>query len=153
MKLESVEALMKKPEVRGQEDYGLQSSSKRFPDGGSYRMEISGVERPSVLEATIDEMSKRKVPIHRMISVVMGATLLNKQELKDLAQMVVEAKLEVILTPASRAPWALAGSCSRREGILRPSLPGIRELLKNEFIAIVMSYRHPFNTPRLVPTG
>jgi len=116
MNLKSVEALMHKSGIPGRDNYHLQSSSKRFPDGGSYRMEISGIERPSTLEATIDEMNKRKVPIHRIISVVMGATLLDRQELKDFAQMAAEARLEVILTPGPRAAWDIGRHLVTPEG-------------------------------------
>jgi len=99
---------------------------KRFPDGGSYRMEISGIERPSVLEATIAEMNKRRVPIHRIISVVMGATLLDRQELKDFVQMAAEAKLDVILTPGPRAAWDVGRHLVTPEGgVLWPSLSGL----------------------------
>ena len=64
-----------------------------------------GVERPNVLEAVVDEMRKRNIALHRMISVVMGATFLDKQELEDFAQMAADAKLEVILVPGPRRAW------------------------------------------------
>ena len=96
---------MERVGIPGRDAYDLPTSNKRFPDGAWYRMEISGVERPQVLEALIDEMNKRKVPIHRLISVVMGATLLDDAELKDFAQMAAEAGCEVILTPGPRSAW------------------------------------------------
>ena len=99
MKLDDVSKLMEKAGVPGKDAYDLPTSTKRFPDGGWYRMEISGIERVNVLLAVIDEMNKRKVPIHRVISVVMGATLLDKSELKEFANAAREAKLEVIMTP------------------------------------------------------
>jgi hypothetical protein len=69
-----------------------------------------------VLAALIDEMNKRRVPIHRIISVVMGATLLDKSELRDFAQMAAEAKLEVILTPGPRASWDVGRQLITPEG-------------------------------------
>ena len=96
---------MERVGIPGRDAYDLPTSNKRFPDGAWYRMEISGVERPQVLEALIDEMNKRKVPIHRLISVVMGSTLLDDAELKDFAQMAAEAGCEVILTPGPRSAW------------------------------------------------
>ena len=74
---------MEKVDIPSRDAYDLPTSKKRFPDGAWYRMEVSGLERPNVLEALIDEMRKRNIPIHRLISVVMGATLLDKEELLD----------------------------------------------------------------------
>ncbi|MCS7365083.1 MAG: hypothetical protein NDF54_06570 [archaeon GB-1867-035] len=82
--------------------YELPKSTKTFPDHCHYRIEISGVERPSTLEALIDEAEKRDVPVHRLISTVMGSTLLSRRELGEFAQMVADAKLEVILTLGPR---------------------------------------------------
>jgi len=113
---------MEKAGLAGGDAYDLPTSKKRFPDGAWYRMEISGVERPNVLEAVIDEMRKRNIALHRMISVVMGATLLDKQELKDFAQMAADAKLEVILVPGPRRAWDIGRQLASPEG----ALSGIR---------------------------
>lgn len=85
--------------------YGLPSSPLRFPDGAHYRIEISGIERLSTLEALVDEMAKEKVVVHRIICTVMGATLLTTAELRAFARMAREAKLEVIMTPGPRPQW------------------------------------------------
>lgn len=116
--MEDVALLMEKVGISGRDRYDLPTSDKRFPDGGWYRMEISGVERPNVLEALIDEMGKRKVPIHRIISVVMGTTYLDKEELRDFALMAREAKLEVILTPGPRTAWDIGRQPVTPEGAL-----------------------------------
>ena len=116
MEMDKVCRMIEKTGVPGRDIYDLPTSTKRFPDGHWYRMEISGIERPNVLEAMIDEMNKRKVPIHRAISVVMGATLLDQAELRDLAQMAAEAKLEVILTPGPRSAWDTGRHLATPEG-------------------------------------
>lgn len=118
MKLEKVAELLKRHGLPGGDAYDLPTSEKRFPDGAWYRMEISGVERPQVLEALISEIERRKVPIHRVISVVMGATLLDRKELRDFAQMAAEAKLEVILTPGPRAAWDIGRQPLTPEGVI-----------------------------------
>ncbi len=118
MKLDEVTKLMERHGIPGRDAHDLPTSEKRFPDGAWYRMEISGVERPQVLEAVISEMEKRKVPVHRVISVVMGATLLDRKELKDFAQMAAEAKLEVILTPGPRAAWDIGRQLLTPEGVI-----------------------------------
>ncbi len=105
MEMQRVAKAMEKIGIPGRDAYDLPTSEKRFPDGAHYRMEISGVERVNVLEAVINESEKRKMPIHRIIAVVMGATLLDKKELKEFAQLAAESKLEVILTPGPRSAW------------------------------------------------
>lgn len=117
-----VEQALERVGIPSRDSYDLPTSEKRFPDGAWYRMEISGIERPNVLEALIDEMRKRKVAIHRVISTVMGATLLDKRELKDLAQMAKDSKLEVILTPGPRTSWDTGRQLATPEG----SLSGLR---------------------------
>ncbi|MGQ9593283.1 MAG: hypothetical protein ACUVXH_01990 [Anaerolineae bacterium] len=116
MVMDRVSAAMERAGIPGRDAWDLPTSPKRFPDGAWYRMEISGVERPNVLEALISEMHRRQVPIHRVISVVMGATLLDRAELRDFAQMAAEAKLEVILTPGPRAAWDIGRQALTPEG-------------------------------------
>jgi len=118
MKMDKISQAMEKAGIPGRDAYDLPTSSKRFPDGAHYRMEVSGVERPEVLEAVIDESNKRNVPIHRLISVVMGATLLDKAELRDFAQMAAEAEMEVILTPGPRSSWDTGRQLATPEGAL-----------------------------------
>ncbi len=122
MEMEKIARMIQKSGVPGRDAYDLPTSTKRFPDGSWYRMEISGIERPNVLEAMIDEMNKRKVPIHRAISVVMGATLLDRAELRDFAQMAADAQLEVILTPGPRSAWDTGRQVATPEG----GLSGLR---------------------------
>jgi len=116
--LEKIWKSMEKHGVPGRDLYELPTSEKRFPDKCHYRIEISGVERPSTLEALIDEMEKRKVPVHRLISMVMGATLLSDDELEKFSKLAKDAKLEVIITPGPRASWDLGGQIRTPEGAL-----------------------------------
>jgi len=50
-----------------------------------YWIEISGVERSEVLEALIDERAKRDVPVHKLVSMCMGSTLLDDDEIRRFA--------------------------------------------------------------------
>ena len=120
--MEKVWRIMEKHGVPGRDLYDLPTSKKRFPDKCHYRIEISGVERPSTLEALIDEMEKRDVPVHRLISMVMGATLLSDDEMERFAKMAKDAKLEVIVTPGPRTLWDLGGQIRTPEG----AISGIR---------------------------
>ena len=42
------------------------SSSKRFPDGAQYRVEIPSVEGPRALESVLEEAEARQVRVHRI---------------------------------------------------------------------------------------
>ncbi|MGD1996297.1 MAG: hypothetical protein PVH62_05930 [Anaerolineae bacterium] len=120
--LHDVQKMLEGVGIPGQDAYDLPSSSKLFPDGAHYRMEISGVERPQVLEALVDEMDKRDIPIHRLISTVMGSTLLDDAELRDFAQIAAEADVEVIITPGPRSGWDVGRQLVTPEG----GLSGLR---------------------------
>ncbi|MFW9984783.1 MAG: hypothetical protein ACFFCB_08660, partial [Candidatus Odinarchaeota archaeon] len=115
---QKVRKALEKIGLPGQDAYDLPTSDKRFPDGAGYRIEISGVERPQVLEALIDESDKRDIPIHRLISVVMGATLLDDKELRQFAKMAHDAQMEVILTPGPRTPWDIGRQVATPDGVL-----------------------------------
>ncbi|RKY95192.1 MAG: hypothetical protein DRQ06_04140 [Candidatus Hydrothermota bacterium] len=118
MKLSEIKKIIEKYGLPGENPKPAPSSEKRFPDGAHYRMEVSGVERPEVLDALLDEREKRGVPIHRLISTVMGSTLLDKEELKSFAKMAHDARVEVILTPGPRSSWDTGRQVATPEGAL-----------------------------------
>jgi hypothetical protein len=55
------------------------------------------------MQQLVDEMTKRRVPIHRVIAAGDGTNLLTFQELKELAQLGHDSKIEVIVIPGPRA--------------------------------------------------
>ena len=118
--------------------YHLPTSELAFPDGANYRIEISGVERLSVLQALVDEMDRRGVAVHRLISTVMGSTLLGDEELEEFAEVARDAKLEVILTPGPRALWDIGRQVATPEG----GLCGIRYRGMKGLIEVVDDIRH-----------
>lgn len=105
MDIQKIRKAMENHGIPGRDLYDLPSSPLTFSDGAHYRIEISGVERLSTLEALVDEMEKRDVPVHRLISVVMGSTLLDDEELTEFAKLAQEKKMEVVLTPGPRSGW------------------------------------------------
>jgi len=116
--MEKIRKAMEKFDVPGRDLYDIPTSGQKFPDGAHYRMEISGVERYSTLEALVQEMEERDVPIHRLIGTVMGATLLPDDELKRYAELAAEKKMEVIITPGPRTSWDLGRQIYSPEGVL-----------------------------------
>jgi hypothetical protein len=81
----------------------IPDSEKRFPDGANYRLEVSGMETPGVLEAVIDEAKKLGIPIHRAIATVNGSKHWNNHDLMDLAKIAAKNRIEVIICPGNLA--------------------------------------------------
>lgn len=98
------------------DDYALTPSTMRFPDGGHYRLEISGVERVSTLRALLDESAKHGVFINRIVAFGGGTTLLTKPELTDFADLANENGIEVIAVPGPRTGWDLGRQALSSEG-------------------------------------
>lgn len=113
----------------------LPSSTISFPDGGHYRIEISGVERVSSLETLIKESERQHVPVHRIIATVGGATYLTQAELNDFAQLAREQRIEVVMTPGPRRSWDSGRQIATREGLVSGmrlrGMNGIRHWLKD----------------------
>lgn len=82
----------------------LPSSSKRFPDGAEYRVEIPSVEGPRALAAVLEEGQARGVRIHR-VSQGSGVMLLTDSEIREMARLGAEAQVEVSLFVGPRAAW------------------------------------------------
>ncbi len=103
--LNKIRNFMEKEGIPGRDAYELPNSAKSFPDGANYRIEIAGVERVSTMEAMINEARRRNVTIHRCIAAVGGSTYCDFQELKDMARMANEEKIEMIMTVGHRKGW------------------------------------------------
>ncbi len=103
--LGKIRGFMEKHSIPGRDLHDLPSSDKTFPDGANYRIEIAGVERASTMEAMIEEARKRKVTVHRVIATVGGSTYCDFEELKTMARMAYEEKMEVIMTIGHRKGW------------------------------------------------
>ena len=103
--IREIRDFMEKMGIPGRDLWDLPSSTKTFPDGANYRIEIAGVERASTMEAMIKEAHKRGITVHRAIAAVGGSTFCDFQELKDMAQMARDEKIEVIMTIGHRKAW------------------------------------------------
>jgi len=76
--LQEIRDFMERMGIPGRDLWDLPTSTQTFPDGAHWRVEISGVERASTLEALIDEAGKRNLPVHRAIATVGGSTFLDR---------------------------------------------------------------------------
>ncbi len=72
------------------------SSTKRFPDGGEYRIEIPSTEGAKALTAVLEEAGKRGVPVHR-VSQGSGIMLMTDDEIVEMLGIGRARKMEVNL--------------------------------------------------------
>ncbi|HLC04402.1 MAG TPA: hypothetical protein VJK02_15310 [Anaerolineales bacterium] len=118
--LARIRSFMESQGIPGRDGYDLPTSDRTFPDGANFRIEIAGIERASAMEAMLDEASKRKITIHRVIAAVGGATLVDFEELQALAQLAYDSKIEVVMTVGHRKGWdAGAREMSNSEGAMQ----------------------------------
>ena len=105
MKVEEIRSFLEDMGIPGRDLYDIPDSSKSFPDGGHFRIEIAGIERPSTLEAMLDEARRRGTTVHRVIATVGGASYCDFGELKKMAALARAEGIEVIMTIGPRKAW------------------------------------------------
>jgi hypothetical protein len=93
----------------------LPDSTKRFPDGAHYRIEIPSCEGPKVLAAVIEEAERRGVTVHR-VSQGSGIMLLDDAEIREMVRLGREAGIEVSLFVGPRAGWDTGGQVVSSSG-------------------------------------
>ncbi len=91
------------------------ASSKRFGDGGQYRIEIPSTEGPRALEAVIQEARQRKVPVHR-VSQGSGIMMQTDDEIAAMARMGRDAGIEVNLFVGPRATFDIGAQAYAAAG-------------------------------------
>ncbi len=96
--------LIEKLNLPSQDPADSPSSSRRFSDGGQYRIEIPSTEGPKVLRAVLEEAAARKVPVHR-VSQGSGIMLMASAEITDMLAIGREANVEVNLFIGPRATF------------------------------------------------
>jgi hypothetical protein len=102
---DKIRKFMESQGIPGRDLWSLPSSERTFPDGGHWRIEIAGIERASTMEAMLEEARKRKVIVHRVIATVGGSTYCDFEELKAIAQMAHDERIEAVITVGHRKAW------------------------------------------------
>jgi hypothetical protein len=97
--------------------YDLPASPLRFPDGGHYRIEIPSVEGPAAMAAVIEAAQQHGVTVHR-VSQGSGMMLLTNAELREMARLGAEHRIEVSLFVGPRATWEGTGQPLTPDGKL-----------------------------------
>jgi hypothetical protein len=107
----------------------LPSSTKRFPDGAQYRIEIPSTEGPAALAAIIEESKRLDVTIHR-VSQGSGVMLMTDAEIREMAALARASNMEVSLFARPNAAWdTSAMSLSSNGKVLGPRLRGQDQLV------------------------
>lgn len=115
-----IQEFMEQHEIPGRDLHDLPSSPIAFPDGAHYRIEIAGVERPSTMEAMIDEARRRSITVHRAIAAVGGSTYCDLAELRAMAEMARDEHIEVVMTVGHRKAWDVgAKEAASSEGAMQ----------------------------------
>lgn len=100
--------------------HDLPTSAKRFGDGAHYRIEIPSVEGPATMAAVIEAAQQHGVTVHR-VSQGSGMMLLTEAELREMARLGAEHRIEVSLFVGPRAAWEGTGQPLTPDGKLMGS--------------------------------
>lgn len=108
---------------------GLPVSTKRFPDGAQYRVEIPSVEGPEAMDAVLTEADARGVLVHR-VSQGSGGMLQTRAELAAMVEQGAARGIEVSLFARPLAGWGI-GAAARSAGLasLGAQARGVDELV------------------------
>jgi hypothetical protein len=83
------------------------TSTKTFPDGAQYRIELPSVEGPAALKETLKEIDRLGLTIHR-ISQGSGIMLQTDEEIKEMCEMTAERGMELSLFVGPRGTWDIS---------------------------------------------
>lgn len=93
----------------------LPDSSKRFPDGAMYRVEIPSTEGPRCLAAVLEAADALDVRVHR-VSQGSGVFMQTDAELDEMAGAARAARVEVSLFARPNAAWVLSATARSHAG-------------------------------------
>ena len=100
----SARDVLTKLKLPARDAYDLPSSSRRFADGGQYRIEIPSCEGPKAMQAVVAEAAARQISIHR-VSQGSGIMLQTDDEIREMLALGRQHGIEVCLFVGPRANW------------------------------------------------
>ena len=119
----STDDILKSVKLPTGDAYDLPASTKRFDDGGEYRVEIPSCEGPKAMQAVIAEAAARRVPIHR-VSQGSGIMLQTDREIEEMLALGRQHGIEVCLFVGPRANWDTGSQAASGGRVLGSSLRG-----------------------------
>src|ERR671935_1808571 len=109
--------------------HDLPPSTKGFPDGAAYRVEIPSTEGPRALEAVLEEAKRLDVTVHR-VSQGSGVFLLTDEELDAVVRTAAGVGVEVSLFARPGAGWGTSAMARARSGaVVAASARGQEQLV------------------------
>jgi hypothetical protein len=118
------EDLLRSMGLPGTDLHELPTSTKRFPDGSEYRIEIPSTEGPRCLEAVLAEADHLDVSVHR-VSQGSGVFLLTDDELDEMTRIAAESRVEVSLFARPNAGWDASAMARAPAGaVMAPTARG-----------------------------
>lgn len=113
--MKKTQQFLAKLKLPTEDNHALKPSSKRFKDGGQYRIEIPSVEGPRVFREVLEAAKAHKVPIHR-VSQGSGVMLLTRDEIREMAEIGHDEGIEVCLFVGPRATFETGGQTASAAG-------------------------------------
>jgi hypothetical protein len=113
--LQKTRAFLESMGLPSRDGYDLSTSTKRFPDGRAWRVEIPSVEGPAAFKAVLEAAAAHGVTVDR-ISQGSGIQLLTDAELSEMVKLGTERKVEVCLFVGPRAGWDIGVQASTPSG-------------------------------------
>lgn len=95
--------------------HDLPTSSKRFDDGGQWRLEIPSTEGPEALDAVLEAGDERGLRVHR-VSQGSGIMLQTDDEIREMLVLASERDTEVCLFVGPRANWDIGAQATTSSG-------------------------------------
>jgi len=109
--------------------HDLPTSTKRFPDGAQYRVEIPSTENAAALAAIIEEAERSHLTIHR-VSQGSGVLLLTDDEIREMRNLALAHHMEVSLFARPNAAWDTGAMVTASGGkTIAPRLRGQEQLI------------------------
>lgn len=93
----------------------IEESKLRFPDGGQYRFEVPGIQKPEAMSSLLDASEQYGIPVHR-VTQTKGIMLLTDGEIEEMAKMARDAEIELFLSVGPRATYDTSASVQTKEG-------------------------------------
>lgn len=135
--MKKTQQFLSKLKLPSEDNHALEPSKKRFPDGGQYRIEIPSVEGPRVFREVLETAKAYKVPIHR-VSQGSGVMLLTDDEIREMAQLGAEHRIEVCLFVGPRASFETGAQASSAAG----KVIGLQHRGADQLVYAVEDVRH-----------
>ena len=127
--MEETRAFLRRMGLPPGDAHDLPTSTKRFPDGAQYRVEIPSTEGPLALAAVIEEADRYGIAIHR-ISQGSGVMLLTDDEIREMGRLAAERGMEVSLFARPNAAWDTGAMTAASAGAaVAPRLRGQEQLV------------------------